>query len=425
MPLAKFFRITACALICFNFLLWRRQIFQSLILERLLKPPFDTCSTTTYHKLAMLSMKYGFPNARQDTCVRELLDVAAAVDTSNELTLSEKSSKDPQWVSNRPFTGIQWIIVVQVHDRLNYLKELIGSLEKVRGIGDALVVFSHDTYSAGANAVVEAIHFCRTIQLLYPLRLELFQNFPNADAANCSHENKGKCRRSDQLRSPKVASLAQIKHHWWWKAIQVFEHIAPTMKYDGWVLFLEDDHYVSADLLDVIKGIVSKKDSICKSCEFLVLGNYNPLNTYAKPTHVGVVPWFSSLHNLGLAFNKSVWLEVRKHAKTFCTYNDYNWDWTLNYISMHVLPTRWMAIVAEKPRVFHVGDCGVHKTSGACTDMLAKVKQYLEKTFPPPTEVGSIEVHPMLPTHRKTSVPNGAWADVRDHLLCLWNLDNA
>ncbi|KHJ42640.1 N-acetylglucosaminyltransferase II [Trichuris suis] len=417
MPLARFFKTTACFLICLNLLLWKREIFQNQILERLYQPPLAQCTTNTYLQLERLAMEYGLMDVRKDSCLRNALDVAVALNALGSNATLRAPQSSPELLPSRP----KWIIVVQVHDRVDYLKELVQSLEQVRNIRDALIVFSHDVYSAKISSIVEAIEFCRTTQLLYPLRLELFKSFPNGNDGNCSQaSNDDSCRR-DQNRSAKVASLAQIKHHWWWKAIQVFEHIVPQTKYDGWVLFLEEDNYVSPDLLNVLDAIVSNKNSICETCEFLVLGNYNDLRKPLPPAHVQVVRWFSSLHNLGLAFKKSLWTEIKKHAKTFCTYNDYNWDWTLNYINMRILATRWKAIVVKRPRVFHVGDCGVHKTSAQCTMTLKGVKQYLAETASRES-VSSVKLSPVAPVIRKTSPPNGAWADTRDHLLCLWYL---
>ncbi|CDW57712.1 UDP GlcNAc:a 6 D mannoside [Trichuris trichiura] len=373
--------------------------------------------TNTYLRLEKIALEYGLVDVRKDSCLRNALDVATALSAlDNNVTLRAPQFL-PALLPSRP----KWIIVVQVHDRVDYLKELVHSLEHVRNIGDALLVFSHDVYSTKINSIVEAIKFCRTVQLLYPLRLELFKNFPNGNDGSCSQAiNNNSCRKG-QLRSSKVASLAQIKHHWWWKAIQVFEHIVPQSDYDGWVLFLEEDNYVSPDLLNILDKIIANKKSICEACEFLVLGNYKVLTEFLSPAQVEVVQWFSSQHNLGLAFKKSLWMEIKKHAKTFCTYNDYNWDWTLNYISMRILAKRWKAILVKKPRVFHIGDCGVHKRSGQCTKSLNRVKLYLEKTASH-ENVSTIVVSLTLPTIRKTSSPNGAWADKRDHLLCLWYL---
>ncbi len=52
------------------------------------------------------------------------------------------------------------VILVQVHSRTNYLKELIGSLRNTTHIEKALVIFSHDLFQSEINNLIETIDFC-------------------------------------------------------------------------------------------------------------------------------------------------------------------------------------------------------------------------------------------------------------------------
>ena len=52
------------------------------------------------------------------------------------------------------------VIVVQVHDRANYLKILLDSLRKVKGIEKTLLIFSHDVFSQELNSIIQSIDFC-------------------------------------------------------------------------------------------------------------------------------------------------------------------------------------------------------------------------------------------------------------------------
>ena len=51
------------------------------------------------------------------------------------------------------------VIVIQIHDRGEYLKLLIESLKKVKNIEKCLLVFSHDVYSQNLNSLVHQIDF--------------------------------------------------------------------------------------------------------------------------------------------------------------------------------------------------------------------------------------------------------------------------
>jgi len=52
------------------------------------------------------------------------------------------------------------VIVVQVHNRVEYLRHLISSLHKAVDIEQTLLVFSHDFYSDELNDIVASIDFC-------------------------------------------------------------------------------------------------------------------------------------------------------------------------------------------------------------------------------------------------------------------------
>lgn len=65
-----------------------------------------------------------------------------------------------------------------------------------------------------------------------------------------------------------------------------------------------------------------------------------------------VVPW---RHNLGFAFNRNTWHEILQCADEFCSYDDYNWDFTLRHISQQCLQKKLITMVAQKARAFHFG----------------------------------------------------------------------
>jgi len=52
------------------------------------------------------------------------------------------------------------VIVIQVHNRVEYLRHLVSSLRKAVDIEQTLLVFSHDFYSDELNDIVASIDFC-------------------------------------------------------------------------------------------------------------------------------------------------------------------------------------------------------------------------------------------------------------------------
>lgn len=57
-----------------------------------------------------------------------------------------------------------FVILIQVHSRLNYLKELINSLKETKYIEQTLLVFSHDIYNEEMNNLINSIDFCAVIK---------------------------------------------------------------------------------------------------------------------------------------------------------------------------------------------------------------------------------------------------------------------
>lgn len=56
-----------------------------------------------------------------------------------------------------------FIVLIQVHSRLNYLNVLIQSLKETKHIQDTLVIFSHDFIDEKINELIKSIDFCAVI----------------------------------------------------------------------------------------------------------------------------------------------------------------------------------------------------------------------------------------------------------------------
>lgn len=87
---------------------------------------------------------------------------------------------------------------------------------------------------------------------------------------------------------------------------------------------------------------------------FLISYSQN-LYTFNK-FKVEVTPWISAKHNMGMAINRTTWHEIKSCAKYFCSYDDYNWDWSLQHTSHQCLKKKLFAMVVRGPRVFHIGE---------------------------------------------------------------------
>ncbi|XP_040151141.1 alpha-1,6-mannosyl-glycoprotein 2-beta-N-acetylglucosaminyltransferase isoform X1 [Anopheles arabiensis] len=143
---------------------------------------------------------------------------------------------------------------------------------------------------------------------------------------------------------------------------------------------------------------------------------------YSIYQKVEVTPWISSKHNMGMAFNRTTWYEIVRCARHFCEYDDYNWDWSLQHVSQQCLKQKLHVMVVKGPRVFHIGECGVHHKKSNCesNQVISKVQQVLkvarsaQQLFPRSISLTQTSVI------KKTKLRkgNGGWGDQRDHQLC-------
>lgn len=68
------------------------------------------------------------------------------------------------------------VIVVQVHDRFEYLKILLDSLRETKKIAETLLIISHDVYSESLNKLVRDIDFC-PVSKFYFYSFHIFSEF--------------------------------------------------------------------------------------------------------------------------------------------------------------------------------------------------------------------------------------------------------
>ncbi|XP_050556507.1 alpha-1,6-mannosyl-glycoprotein 2-beta-N-acetylglucosaminyltransferase isoform X2 [Spodoptera frugiperda] len=405
-----------------------------------------------------------------------------AVKNITEIKQAIKRYNDAQTIYNEDIFGAVQndtvIIAIQVHTRLTYLRHLIVSLAQAKEIDRTLLIFSHDYYDEEINNLVRSIDFTKVMQIFYPYSIQTHPHeFPGMDPNDCPRDTKFEqavkleCNNAlypDLHGHYREAKYTQTKHHWWWKANRIFNQLQCTAGHTGYVLFLEEDHYVAEDFLHILNLLKSTADKSCPQCEMLSLGTYlktyqyhvngdkrkknmnlnyiqqvklaneerrkkhenNPTwnfqvypHLYTATQKVEITPWHSSMHNMGFAFNRTVWNHIMKQQSQFCAYDDYNWDYSLLHLSQN-MPGRekFKVIVCKGPRVFHIGECGFHHKKSNCnaSTVISKVQKLLQNAKPYlyPTRV-SAQVTAGGAKHNKKLVKgNGGWGDIRDQELC-------
>ncbi|XP_033932057.1 alpha-1,6-mannosyl-glycoprotein 2-beta-N-acetylglucosaminyltransferase [Pseudochaenichthys georgianus] len=348
-----------------------------------------------------------------------------------ELTQSVYSANYKQCVHNADkFPGEPLLVlVVQVHNRPDYLRLFIKSLEKAAEVHSFLLIFSHDYFSEEINAIVQGITFCKVLQIYFPFSTQLYPSeFPGKDPRDCprdiSKDNAGKtgcinAEHPDSYGHYREAFITQTKHHWWWKLHFVWERVPALQGYSGFVLFLEEDNYILPDFFHYYKSMVEFRKSSCPDCDMLALGNHNGLTDFnILSNKVLTTGWMSTKHNIGMAISRDVYYKLMGCNEEFCTFDDYNWDWTLQHLSGTCISKPIKVLVAQGSRVLHTGDCGLHQKENcrpewATQKVEESLKTVKEALFPQSLILQSVET-----VEHKTLMKNGGWGDVRDHILC-------
>ncbi|KAI3388730.1 hypothetical protein SNEBB_007359 [Seison nebaliae] len=363
----------------------------------------------------------------------------------------------------------QLIIVIQVHNRVDYLKELLKSLEKCKSIESSLIILSHDYITSNITNLINSINltWAPIMQIFYPYSSQIFSNaFPGTDPKDCprtvNKNDKPNCLNiewPDTYSHYREARFSQLKLHWSWKfsfvalRLNFVNDFIRNKKIYPNILFLEEDHYVAPDMIHVERQLRKQ----CKSCNMQVLGNYNknPINPNNVNSYYISSLWIASIHNIGFSLNLRFILQnIFPCIENFCTYDDYNWDWTLQFLSygkipkqttmyrnktkiIQVTPGRGACfnemlkpIVLTSARVFHLGECSGFHTTKSRDKKCSKIKMpYLKsikgtidgqlhiigpKLFPQKF-TNEIRLGKML---RGKTVVNGGWGDERDRRLC-------
>ncbi|XP_056150611.1 alpha-1,6-mannosyl-glycoprotein 2-beta-N-acetylglucosaminyltransferase [Lampris incognitus] len=348
-----------------------------------------------------------------------------------ELTKSVYSANYKQSILNADkFPGEpQLVLVVQVHNRPQYLKMLIKSLESAAEVHSFLLILSHDYFSEEIDAIVQGITFCKVLQIYFPFSVQLYPaEFPGQDPRDCPRDIakdealKTGCLNAehpDSYGHYREATITQTKHHWWWKLHFVWERVPALQGYSGFAVFLEEDNYILPDFYHLYKLMLDFRKSNCPDCDLLALGNHKKLTDFTKlSSKVLTTGWMSTRHNIGMAISREVYYKLMGCSDDFCTYDDYNWDWTLQHLSGTCISKPLKVLVAQGSRVLHTGDCGMHQKENCRPEWAwQRVEESLqmakEGLFPQ-----SLLLYGAESVEHKPHMKNGGWGDSRDHGLC-------
>ncbi|XP_010532976.1 PREDICTED: alpha-1,6-mannosyl-glycoprotein 2-beta-N-acetylglucosaminyltransferase [Tarenaya hassleriana] len=316
------------------------------------------------------------------------------------------------------------VVVLYVHNRAQYLKVVVESLSKVKGIDETLLIVSHDGYFEEMNKIVESIKFCQVKQIFSPYSPHIFHgSFPGVSPNDCKGKDDAERKHCegnpDQYgnhRSPRIVSL---KHHWWWMMNTVWDGLEETKGHEGHILFIEEDHFLFPNAYRNIQILSKLKPEKCPDC---YAANLAPSDVTSRGE--GYASFVAErMGNIGYAFNRTVWRSIHKKAKEFCFFDDYNWDITMWATVFPSFGSPVYTLRGPRTSAVHFGKCGLHQgkgDKGACIDN-GSVNIGVEETDKAVNikEEWGVRVFKHQPGYKAGFKGWGGWGDRRDRQLCL------
>ena len=210
------------------------------------------------------------------------------------------------------------------------------------------------------------------------------------------------------------------------------------------VILLEDDYYVTKDMLTSFKELDQVLNSSANSVyrtSIITLGNYDKVTNTVSATwkarqyQFDAIPFYGSQSNMGMALNRKTFDKLDSCAEDFCKYDDYNWDWSINsMIGPKKCLGDFRTLQFASPRVLHLGGCtgagGTHLNKKgikecnlpaikATTDKFSReIYRSVEEKVRSGDDT-KLRLRKDTKAARKPVKPNGGFSDPRDHKLCL------
>lgn len=303
-------------------------------------------------------------------------------------------------------------LLVLVHRRHTYVRGMIDSLRKIVNIEKTLVIFSCDGFFPEVLQAILEVTFVRVKIIYYPVPISMLgPAYPGFDGT------------SYKTRDVKVISL---KNHWWWAHNYVWgDETWQRPREDPFqaLAYIEEDHALTPDFYETMQGLLAMQSQMCQICTFINMGIHMHSHSTANLDSLMQVR-AKPIDNIGIVTRREVWLKALGSAQTFCTFDDYNWDWSWKAL-IKAGNLGHMALVPSLTRIEHFGHhCGLHtdkKQEGDCP-----VGKTLEWIRPVEQALASLRRTNWKRVSTKLSKPIaqpqggfGGWSDPRDHQFCM------
>ena len=298
--------------------------------------------------------------------------------------------------------------VYMVYKRVDLLKMAIDSLrasdfDRTR----VPLIISHDGHVPEVVSYVESIKSdFRLIQIFHPYSCYEHPNtFPGND------ESLNENYTGDLYGNERNGMMTCCKHHFTWMIKTVFSMDTFGEQVDAFAFF-EEDYVVSPTIYESISsGLVLYNKLSQENDGFFGMVLEGRTFNNKNVTEGWQVKNFSSGP---MALTRHMYKSLVNNARDFCTYDDYNWDWSIVHLMNEgLVPSR--VLYPTVPQTMHVGiDSGIHAGKVARWQLFAAMNAKFPGQFHGTKLVGGT-----AQMNRTVAVPFGGWGHKADHKHCL------
>nr|CAD1841597.1 unnamed protein product [Ananas comosus var. bracteatus] len=316
--------------------------------------------------------------------------------TELSLSLEQKNRLPPRNRDLFPKLAKDHIkIVLYVHNRPQYLQVVIRSLSSVQGIGETLLIVSHDGFYPEMDSIVQSIRFC--------------QITPQQRGVGFSGSVRQPPLSKDCVFEASL--VVDDEYH--------LGRFGETKRFGGHILFIEEDHFIYPNAYRNIQLLTAMKPRKCPECYAV---NLAPSDVTSKGEG-GEFLVAEKVGNIGYAFNRTVWRKIHAKAREFCSFDDYNWDITMWATVYPSFGTPVYTLRGPRRSAAHFGKCGLHQGQGSssvCIDD-GNAKFEIDEI----DKVANIKYDWPVQVYKKQGGYQagfrgwGGWGDERDRELCL------
>lgn len=362
-------------------------------------------ASTTSADISSIELANQSIGTKRDDTKTEMFEI----DFKRDDTQAEKFEPKP--------LGHNIAAVYMVHNRVDYLKRSIDTLRESDYPKILPIVISHDGH------VPEVVEFVEGLKSEFNI-IQVFHPYSCYDHPDTFPGNDPKLNenyKGDTHGNPRDSKITCCKHHFTWLMNAVFS-MEKIKDLDGF-LFLEEDYIVAPTIYQNLEKGFTYIDSKGLADEFFGLTlDLTDGFAYDIPSDTpNSSVWIQKEFVTGpMAFRRDVFAKIQEHARDYCEWDDYNWDWSI----VRLMSKGWVPFKVLVPgalQVAHIGlKGGMHEESANDPHRLNIMKKQLVDG-----KLESFNVDVGVPHIRSLAPPKerkegwGGWGHPADQEHCL------